>query len=90
MTHPRVMDYDCVTYYPNPSSNMTVRSYDPDKEFLVSKQLTLTCWYAWVKVMTYPWVVTGCKPKRLSYLDGWVSLRVTVRCVQSRGARLVI
>ena len=35
-------------------------------------------------------LVTGCNPNDLDILDGLVSFRVTVCCVQKCGARMVI
>ena len=54
MTHPQVMDINCVKYYPDP----TWRSCGPDTDFWYVCTVTLT-WeiWPWVKVMSRPRVM---------------------------------
>ena len=70
MTHPWVMDNNCVKCYPDPFGHgqqvceilsrfsMAVRSYNPDTDFryMCTVTLTLEIW-PWVKIMTHPWVM---------------------------------
>ena len=56
MTHPSVIDNNCVKYYPDPTWQWG--SYGPDTDFgyVCTVTLTLEIW-PWVKVMTHPWVM---------------------------------
>ena len=63
MTHPCVMDSNCVKYYLYPTWHQAVMSYDPGHKFWVQYCMCALCpWQGltleklpWVKVMTHPW-----------------------------------
>ena len=56
MTHPWVMDNDCVKYYPDPTWQRWVMARTRIFWYVFTVTLTLEIW-PWVKFMTHPWVM---------------------------------
>ena len=56
MTHPWVMDNNCVKYYPEPTWQWRVMTRTHIFCYVCTLTLTLEVWL-WVKVMTHPWVM---------------------------------
>ena len=56
MTHPWVMDNNCVKFYPDPTWQWRVMARTHLFCYVCTLTLTLEVW-PWVKVMTHPWVM---------------------------------
>ena len=56
MTHPWVMDNNCVKYYPDPTWQWRVMARTHILCYVCTMTLTLEVW-PWIKVMTHPWVM---------------------------------